>query len=70
VHVTHRPAGTVTHHEPKVLHGVTRMVSGEQCSLFVLDAANGLGDENVLDLASREATGYALAALFCTLLLR
>ena len=50
LHVTERPAGTVTHHRPKIVHGVTRMVSGTRYSLFVLDEANGLGDKGVLDL--------------------
>ena len=49
LHVVRRPAGTTTHHRPKILHAVTRMVSGERLSFFVLDAANGLGDRDVLD---------------------
>ena len=65
LHVTERPAGTVTHHRPKIVHGVTRMVSGTRYSLFVLDDANGLGDKDVLDLARDSHNFSRIMSFFC-----
>jgi hypothetical protein len=47
LHVLDRPANTLTHHPPKVLHGVTRLLSGTRKSFFVLDEANGLMHQRV-----------------------
>jgi hypothetical protein len=67
LHVTHRPPGTMTHHEPTILHAVTRLVSGWRCSFFVLDKENGLGDRDVLDWESAggEARGDSVVRDFC-----
>ena len=51
MHVTHRPAGTVTRHAHSVLHGVTRMVSGTRVTFVVCDEPLGLGCRDQLDLA-------------------
>lgn len=48
--IVDRKEGTVTHHTPNVLHGVTCLHSGTRMSLFVLDEANGLGDSNVVQV--------------------
>jgi hypothetical protein len=42
-----RPAGTVTVHDRNILHGVTKLHQGTRYNLFVVDYANGLGEENV-----------------------
>ena len=49
VEVLQRNAGDITKHCPKVLHGVTQLTKGTRYSLFVVDAANGLGDKCVID---------------------
>jgi hypothetical protein len=65
LHITHRPAGTVTHHAPTILHAVTRLESGERCSFFVLDKANGLGEKDVLDLEHTPDAHGGLVDQFC-----
>ena len=47
-----RPAGTLTVHSGAALHGVTRLASGTRYSLFVVEAANSLGEQvlNATDL--------------------
>ena len=46
--VLDRPAGSVCRHAPKVLHAVTSLTSGTRKSLFVVDTANGLGENGVI----------------------
>ena len=48
--VPKRPARTLTKHDRQVLHGVTRLHRGVRYSLFVVDEANGLGEEDVFEL--------------------
>jgi hypothetical protein len=58
-----RPAGTLTKHEPRVLHGVTRLYAGVRYSLFVADHANGLGQEDVFDLNESQAQDIVTAMI-------
>ena len=43
-----RPAGTLTKHPPRAMHGVTRLVSGKRYSLFVVDESNGDGEKDFI----------------------
>ena len=56
--VLERTRGTMTHHTPKVLHAVTRMVSGTRKSMFILDEANGLGDSNVITAEDAQVNAF------------
>lgn len=51
-----RPRGSVIQHPPQVLHGVTSVTEGTRKSLFIVDAANGLGEEGVVELTSDDVT--------------
>ena len=42
-----RLAGNITIHDRDILHGVTKLHEGIRYNLFVVDYANGLGEENV-----------------------
>ena len=53
LHVLERPAGSMCQHPRKVLHAVTALKEGTRKSLFVVDKANGLGEEGVV-VVSRE----------------
>mmetsp|Transcript_5054 Transcript_5054/g.7546 ORF Transcript_5054/g.7546 Transcript_5054/m.7546 type:complete len:229 (-) Transcript_5054:36-722(-) len=48
VHIPQRPAGSMTQHPAKVLHGVTSLIEGTRKSLFVVDENNGLGEGSVV----------------------
>ena len=57
IRVPARPAGTLTKHPARVLHGVTRLYRGVRYSLFVVDYENGLGDADVFHLDAAAVTG-------------
>jgi hypothetical protein len=48
LHVVPRPAGSLTQHPPRVLHGVTAVTEGTRKSLFIVNAGNGLGGTGVV----------------------
>lgn len=48
VEVLQRNAGYLTVHDTRVLHAVTRLVSGTRYSLFVVDSSNGLGETDII----------------------
>jgi hypothetical protein len=50
LHVLPRPAGSLTQHPPRVLHGVTAVTEGTRKSLFIVDESNGLGQTGVVGL--------------------
>ena len=63
LHVVPRPAGSLTQHPPKVLHGVTSVTEGTRKSLFIVDKWNGLGDHpSEVTEVSREQVSTWLAA--------
>ena len=56
--VLDRPAGSVCRHAPKVLHAVTSLTSGTRKSLFVVDTANGLGENGVIHACRRDVESF------------
>ena len=56
-----RPRGSLVQHPPSVLHGVTAVTEGTRKSLFIVDQANGLGENGVVKLSSDDVV-YFLAA--------
>ena len=58
VHVLERPAGSMVQHPPKVLHGVTSLTSGTRQSLFVVDKANGLGENGVIVVTAEHVGSF------------
>ena len=50
VYIPPRPPGSLTKHDPRVLHGVTSVQGGTRNSLFVVDKSNGLGEGGVLEI--------------------
>ena len=48
LHILQRPAGSVTQHPRKVLHGVSTLLEGTRKSLFVVDPTNALGGQDVV----------------------
>jgi hypothetical protein len=58
LHVLERPVGSVVQHPPQVLHGVTCLTSGTRKSLFVVDKANGLGENGVIEVSSAHVDGF------------
>jgi Zinc finger, C3HC4 type (RING finger)/Ubiquitin family len=58
LHVLERPVGSVVQHPPKVLHGVTSLISGTRKSLFVVDRNNGLGENGVIEVSSAHVDGF------------
>ena len=53
--IPERPAGTLTRHDRKVLHGVTRLHRGVRYSLFVVDVCNVLDYKDVHKLGRIKA---------------
>jgi hypothetical protein len=58
VHVLERPAGSMVQHPPEVLHGVSSLTSGTRQSLFVVDKANGLGEDGVITVTSEHVQSF------------
>ncbi len=58
LHTPERPAGSMTIHPAKVLHGVTALTSGTRKSLFVVDQLNGLGDGAVLAVSESDIVAF------------
>lgn len=51
--VIERPeAGHMTHHRPRAMHAVQRLLSGSRYALFILDNYAGLGDDRVMKLSN------------------
>jgi hypothetical protein len=59
--VLDRPAGSICRHEAKVLHGVTSLRVGLRKSLFVVDDANGLGEDTVVRVNERDTRDFVAA---------
>ena len=57
--VLSRSPGSLSHHPPKVLHGVTTLVRGTRKSLFVLDHTNGLGEKDVVNATMEHINAFA-----------
>ena len=57
--VLSRDPGSLSHHPPKVLHGVTALVRGTRKSLFVLDNTNGLGEKDVVIATMEQINAFA-----------
>lgn len=51
IHSVPRICGSVVQHPPRVLHGVTSVTEGTRKSLFIVDKANGLGENGVVELS-------------------
>ncbi|CAM9328481.1 unnamed protein product, partial [Heterosigma akashiwo] len=60
--VLSRKPGSCSHHTPKILHGVTTLISGTRKSLFVLDKANGLGERDVIDVTQEQMAAFVAAS--------
>ena len=60
--VLSRPAGSLSHHPRDVLHGVTTLTQGTRKSLFVLDAANGLGEKDVITVTTAHVNSFVVAS--------
>ncbi len=58
LHVLERPLGSTCGHPAKTLHGVTRLVSGSRYSLFVVDASNGLGEDEVFNVDTTDVIRF------------
>jgi hypothetical protein len=56
--VLDRPAGSVCRHPRSVLHAVTSLTRGTRKSLFVVDTANGLGENGVIHASSSDVTPF------------
>lgn len=52
--VLRRPPLTAVQHPSKVLHAVSRMTAGTRKSMFILDSANGMGQEDVHDVTTAQ----------------
>jgi hypothetical protein len=48
LYVLERHQGSMTHHGPRILHGVTNLSEGTSRSLFVMDRSNALDDDEVV----------------------
>ena len=53
-----RPAGSVVQHPKDVLHAVTTLTDGTRKSLFVVDEANGLGENGVIDVTLEHVRAF------------
>eukprot|EP00009_Paramoeba_aestuarina_P000974 CAMPEP_0201514484 /NCGR_PEP_ID=MMETSP0161_2-20130828/6314_1 /ASSEMBLY_ACC=CAM_ASM_000251 /TAXON_ID=180227 /ORGANISM="Neoparamoeba aestuarina, Strain SoJaBio B1-5/56/2" /LENGTH=349 /DNA_ID=CAMNT_0047911049 /DNA_START=72 /DNA_END=1121 /DNA_ORIENTATION=- len=58
LHMLERPAGSMTQHPAKVLHGVTSLTEGTRKSLFVVDEANGLGEGAVVKVTDKQVKDF------------
>ena len=56
--ILRRPRGSLSQHYPKVLHGVTTLLSGCRKSLFVLDDINGKYDKDVFLLSQMDISCF------------
>jgi hypothetical protein len=59
LHIIPRVRGSLVQHPPCVLHGVTSITEGTRKAFFILDNANGLGGEEVLQLTGHDVTAFA-----------
>lgn len=58
VHELERPAGSLTQHQPKALHGVTSLTEGTRKSLFIVDGLNGLGENGVTTVSQSDVEEF------------
>jgi hypothetical protein len=58
LHLVPRPRGSIVQHPPNVLHGVTQVTEGTRKSLFIVDVANGLGENGVVELTSEDVVYF------------
>jgi hypothetical protein len=61
LHVIPRVRGSLVQHPPHVLHGVTSITEGTRKAFFILDNANGLGENGngVVALTGHDITAFA-----------
>jgi hypothetical protein len=58
-----RPIGSLVQHPPKVLHAVTKLISGTRKSLFVVDKTNGLGYKGVVTVTQNQVDAFLTSNL-------